>query len=97
MTISSFTAVYFLHFFATIAVNVPVKNPTDYSVRLKGGSRSGEGVLEVYLEDRWHRVPRDRWDFRGTIIVCKQLGFKKASRTKFCGYVIDFNIFNCRL
>ena len=47
----------------------------DGDVRLVGGSRYGEGAVEVCRNQQWGRVCDDHWDDNEAGVACRQLGF----------------------
>lgn len=51
---------------------------TDGEVRLRGGSNSSEGTVEVCLNGQWGNICGDTWDEYAARTTCRELGFPVA-------------------
>ena len=64
---------------------------THGSIRLRGGSTSMNGRVEVCLNGDWGTVCDDGWSTIDGNIACRQLGFSNSSRT-FYDLSVNINV-----
>ena len=57
-----------------------IENCVNGSIRLTGGSRRSEGVVEICLDRVWGTITNDRFFFNPMFaeVVCRQLGFPEC-------------------
>ncbi|EFJ43170.1 hypothetical protein VOLCADRAFT_30475, partial [Volvox carteri f. nagariensis] len=44
-------------------------------VRLVGGSKPGEGIVQVWFNGSWGYINQNQWNWRSTRVACRELGF----------------------
>lgn len=52
--------------------------PSQYSIRLVGGSQDNEGRVQLYYNGQWSAVCNGDWDFNDARVACRQLGHADA-------------------
>ena len=65
----------FFLLFSFTAGDLPNASCIDGAVRLKNGSLSWEGRLEICVNNAWGTVCDDGWDNADASVVCRQLGY----------------------
>ena len=55
-------------------------------LRLVGGSRDGDGTVEICLNETWGTVCSNNWDQIDSTVVCKQLGYSDKGELKYNNY-----------
>ena len=51
-----------------------------------GGSRDGDGRVEICLNETWGTVCSNNWDQIDSTVVCKQLGYSDKGESKYNNY-----------
>ena len=57
----------------------------DGDVRLVGGGKKGEGLVEICISNRWGSICGNgdaNWSHSEAAVVCRQLGFDPAETSK---------------
>lgn len=49
------------------------------TVRLIGGATSYQGRVEIFYDGVWGTICHDHWEMPEANVVCRQLGFERAS------------------
>ena len=58
----------------------------DGDLRLVGGEREYDGLLEVCFSQRWGTVSGDGWSASDTQVACRQLGFDTVGKIRMSYY-----------
>ena len=80
-----------------------VRNCTENSIRLVGGSSPLEGNVEVCVNGDWGTVNHRRWDHLDASVTCRQLNFSSlgtillASSTSLFKYIALYSVSNLRV
>lgn len=57
-----------------------VASCSDGDIRLVGGDKAYEGLLEICFSQRWGTINRDGWSPDDSNVVCRQLGYSPIGK-----------------
>ena len=58
-----------------VAENITNASCTDGAVQLSNGNLTGEGRVEICINNAWGTVCDDGWDNADASVVCRELGY----------------------
>ena len=65
----------YIHVLLYYPIHTVVTSCTHGAVRLRNGSTSDEGRIEICVNGEWGSVCDSSWDRREAQVVCRQLGY----------------------
>ncbi|XP_063968185.1 deleted in malignant brain tumors 1 protein-like [Lytechinus pictus] len=69
----------------TMDIGVTCLRPNALQVRLVGSQSRNEGRVEVKYQDSWGTVCDDHFDLNDANVVCRMLGYQRATNVSCCG------------
>ena len=76
---------------SAVSPSMPV-NCTNGDLRLRGGTTTREGRVEICYERQWGTVCDDSWGATDAQVACRQLGLSSYGRYAMYTVVLDFLI-----
>lgn len=82
----------FLHF-SILLTFVPFVLDSELRVRLRDGTTSNQGRVELYLNGTWGTICDDYWGIEEANVICRMLNYSEGAwSTHCCGWYDGFSV-----